>query len=195
MTGFYISGFRKELKMEKVEGLGDMELEERDAGGTKPIVDIVGQTLGNLRVLKHLGFLGKYSAFLCQCKCGKKVIRRGSILKYSAKNPNSDSAKYALFCIDCVPDRKRGQNHGFSHKDGYSTWQFLRKKNLLCKEWTASVKLFFEECIEMKDARYLIRLDREKLFGPDNFIWSDHTEKLHLVRSYREVANNHRASN
>jgi hypothetical protein len=73
-SGVYLIALPKKLRR------ADLERRRPALGRFR---DLTGAKYDSCEVLGFAGFLGPFSAWLCICKCGKKFLARGPLLKYN----------------------------------------------------------------------------------------------------------------
>ena len=142
--------------------------------------DITGQEFGKLEAIKHVGFNGPMSVWLFRCQCGRLVRKRGPQVSHRGTVPSS-TQNVGLSCghNDCPYTKHRA--HGLSNTNEYASWmQWLRKHHSLVPRDWRNFDVFFKQCLQHRNAKFLIRPDRTKAYGPKNYEWSAHSER-HLV--------------
>ena len=147
-------------------------------------LDLAGKSFGLLTVVRHVGFNGDMSVWLCRCICGKEVLRRGAFLTFAKNHPHDRHYTSLLHC-GCASmyfDRKN------SDRKALRLWRSLRQRKKLCEQWHDDFGAFYEQCWKAKSDKWLVRIDQSKPLGPGNFRWSKHQEAwwatANLVAAY-----------
>ena len=140
-------------------------------------IDLIGRRFGKLVVLERTENLGRYTAWVCLCDCGKKRIVRGSSLKtgYTA----------SCGCLLAERNSARLKTHGESRSRLHRIWCSMlnrcRNKNAqnyyfyggrgihVCKEWELyqnfrdlALKNGYEDHLQID------RIDNDGNYTPDN---------------------------
>ena len=145
--------------------------------------DLTGNRYGYLKVISYHGRINKQTYWNCKC------LLCGNINKYTIANLTRVDRK-AIKCLPCSRKLRRKYDDIIKSGEGskskiYATWRHYRSKGILCKEWSESSESFkefyrvvgdppkYKANSNVKVKRwYLIRLDRDRLMGSDNFCWT-----------------------
>lgn len=122
--------------------------------------DLTGNKYDMVTVEEFAGYIGPSPVWWVRCDCGTRFQRRTSGLAHhrNTKTPSSCG------CAQDYAISKYG-------KLLYRRWYGMDKR-LLCPEWAESFAAFGAGVGE-QTARYLVRPDRKRPMGPDNFEWRD----------------------
>lgn len=162
--------------------------------------DLTGQHFGRLTVVERAENIGKKTAWLCLCECGKTVIVSGSNLH--------DGQVRSCGCLwtEVVPAHNREINlrHGESHTKLHKTWVNMRYRCnnpncksykdyggrgiTICEEWS-SYEVFREWALKNGFAVGLSmdRIDVNGNYEPSNCRWvsdkvqNNNTRKNHYL--------------
>lgn len=134
----------------------------------KPALE--GKSFGLLTVVRHIGFQGKLSVWLCRCICGSEVRRYGSHLTFSAKHPENSVYASRLHC-GCASTYRN-----WSGKDQQARKFWQNNKANFSEAWRNDFDLFYEECWLKRCGMFLVAVDELLPIGSGNFKWSSHTQ-------------------
>ena len=159
-------------------------IDEGGAHSAPPIDDLTGQTFGRLTVIRRdIDRPGIY--WLCRCSCDRNKIV--SIYNGSLKS----GATQSCGCIRSEHLKNQSHNliHGMSDTPLYAQWRNMKKrldaKDNIFEPWY-DFKNFYSWAKESgyNDGDVIIRLDRNKMYSPDNCEWGKLSEYRHeLVTS------------
>jgi hypothetical protein len=138
--------------------------------------DYTGMRSGRLLAIEPTNQrLRKGILWLFQCDCGNKKLLV----------PASLGVTKSCGCL-LKENGKHNFIHGHNGSKGatwqYYLWRKLKRQNLLKDIWRDDLQMFVS-CIGNKQQPYLVRLDLDNLYGPDNFVWSAKKEFSSLVVS------------
>ena len=149
------------------------DIEKRPYAWINRRFDITGQRFGRLVAREHVGFKHGCSYWLFDCDCGGKKISSGPQMKYEAKVKDPDNR------LHCGCQDHRSSANGQARHPAYHIWKRLRPK--MDQDWGSNFSKFLEECWVHKDDKYLVRPDKTRPLGPDNFRWDSHFESYYAT--------------
>lgn len=134
---------------------------------------------GMLTPVKLAGFAGPDAVWQFRCDCGQLCTKRAAHVRYVANHPErargKDKRGPAFLSCGCISRRGADRQLTAGHRKQWLLW--TTHKHNMEPAWASSFATFLREaCGEIGQGKYLIRPDRTQLLGPDNFMWSDHTE-------------------
>ncbi len=156
-------------------------------------LDITGQRFGKLVVLRRAPKLGRSTAWLCQCDCGRqKAIRTHNLMNKT----HSCGCILSAFAIS-LGKAKRTHGHsvtvnGKGAPSGtYKSWCAMRARCLspntaaypkysvfgICKAWRDSFESFLNDMGERPPGHTLDRIDNRFGYFPSNCRWSTRTDQ------------------
>jgi hypothetical protein len=148
---------------------GPTDFEVRDYRGTRWL-DLSGKQVGLLTVLRHVGFKGKMSIWLCRCVCGTECYRRGPFLAFLLKHPEREGYAVQMHCGCASRDRSSCRD-----KTALHLWERIRgQADSGWQEFDS-----FYQFWQARTDKFLVRHDQTQPFSPANCIWSEHTEAWH----------------
>jgi hypothetical protein len=156
------------------------EVEDRQYDPTAcHYLEIEGQTFGHLTARQMAGFAKgqNYSMWEFECDCGNTVIRSGPHTVHAAKHADDPRYFSRLHC-GC---RLKFKRHGLSRTPVHNYWFAFRHE--FCEEWAKDLVRFDIECYSQKPKGtwFLLRPDKIRPLGPDNFRWDKHREAHYLT--------------
>lgn len=152
------------------------------------LIDLTGQHFGYWKVIERsANTKGGQTAWLCECKCGKrKIIQASNLRNHSSKSCG---------CIRKEELSQRNIRHGMAGTRLYGIWNNMIQRTTnannprycdyggrgieVCKEWKEDFEVFEKWAIENGYAENLTidRKDNDKGYCPDNCRWATKKEQ------------------
>lgn len=157
--------------------MNNVSFVDRDPVGPKETLKIEGMRVGKLVVRELVGFHANlHSVWKCDCDCGRTTQKLGAHLMFAKRHAAPGKYKIHTHC-GCL---SRWHPDGRTNLTEYSRWQRLLPK--LADRWRKSFDLYKDECERHRcGLPHLCRVNRLTLIGPDNFFWSNHTERFYKI--------------
>jgi len=116
-------------------------------------IELTGQTVGELTVLRYAG----YRKWVCQCSCGREVEKHGAALREGRTS----------VCSATFHAKRDLQLHPAE----YRAWQWAKRRGIV-EEWHV-FRVFFDAVgAKPSDSAVLRRLNESELLGPQNYEWA-----------------------
>lgn len=164
-----------------------------------------GDTFGNLIVEEQVddivGSNGtKYTAYLCRCTCGNRIIAKATLLK--------SGRTQSCGCLTSEKIRASKTKHGCSKKKNrlYEIWRGMKarctnpnhvsyksyggREIQVCEEWSIDFRSFQQWALKhgYNDSKSIDRIDVNQGYCPENCRWSDDIEQANNKRNSRIIA-------
>lgn len=159
-------------------------------------IDLLGNTFGQLKVIKYSHFSNKNTYWVCQCSCGNQTITTS----YRLRTGKTKSCGCLI--------SKSATKHGLSHTRLYNIWLHMidRCRNpkskdyplyggrgiTVCSDWK-SLNNFYKWSMDngYKDDLQIDRINNNKGYKPENCRWDTCKQQSNNRRTNRfETVNN-----
>ncbi len=139
--------------------------------GTRKL-DIAGERYGMLVAREHVGFrYGSMSFWRFDCDCGATCVKSAARVRWSWKIGDPQNICH------CGCRSKLKYTGGLSQTAEYKLWKNIKPR--LCRAWQDDFLDFKAECLDFRNAKWLLANNRELPIGPGNFHWAAHPEKVY----------------
>jgi hypothetical protein len=157
------------LPDELQEEYADIEVRQPEG---KRFKDLTGKEFKHFKIVGLIGFLGPFSAWLCECECGNKFVLRSNHIGRPDREPSCG-------CVSSVTK---------DNQEEYKSWQNMRRlahtpdkhgedSAQISGEWD-DFKLFLDDMGNCPDEehRFIVRIDPDDAYRPGNCVWGKENE-------------------
>lgn len=163
------------------------------------LIDLTGQRFGRLVVKERAANIGRQTAWLCICDCGKEKVVQGWNLK-SGQCSSCGCYASEVWATKC---RKIATTHGQSYTRLYTTWigmkqrcYYTKHKHFqdyggrgitVCDEWKNDFEAFYEWAMGngYSDTLTIDRIDVNGCYSPTNCRWVTYKTQNSNTRANR----------
>ena len=138
------------------------------------VLDLTGQTYGQLLVLAYAGRRNLQTYWRCRC------LACGSEREYLMGNLRSGQSTQ---CRNCPAKQRRR----VWDAPGYLSWKRMPERGKVCKRWQTFEQFIADMGEPPPGKPYLLRIDSTKAFSPSNCIWWCHARARILVYQGRAL--------
>lgn len=148
-------------------------------------INLVGQKYGRLSVISRESNIGRWSAWLCYCECGKSL----TVKTISLRSGNTKSCG----CFRAETASTRFRKHGLKNSAEYKIWSLMRdrcnnpnnpkyeyyggKGVTVCKRWDDFACFLADMGKRPTEGHTIDRKDGKLNYCPENCRWSTRKEQ------------------
>ena len=125
----------------------------------RQVMDLTGQTYGQLLVLAYAGRKNNRTYWRCKC------LACGSVRDYQASNLRGGFSTQCNYCPAKRKQRKRAPA-------GYHSWKRILRTSQVCQRWLSFEKFIADMGEPPKGKPFLVRMDPTEPYKPSNCKWS-----------------------
>lgn len=157
-------------------------------------IDMTGQRIGRLTVIRRNGRKGHNTGWLCRCDCGKEITVAGQYLRNGQ-----------TMCADCKNKNERFWKHGMSKTRLFNIWGHMKNRCnqpkcdnyenyggrgiTVCDEWNNDFNAFAEWAYAngYDESLTIDRIDVNGNYEPSNCRWATKKQQANNMRKTHYV--------